>query len=241
MLAAQGYAPNQKLVLMSDGGESVRRLVARIGPEAEHVLDWFHVTMRLTVLRQMTKGACPTDLGWMEQRLRDLEQLKWLLWHGHARQAVDAAQELADEAWGRGEDAKEEEMRAVEARGKLRRLHIAAEELATYLRRNAGQIVNYGERHRAGERISTGFVESTVNQIISKRFSKKQSMRWTQAGAHLALQARTRVINGELEDTFRRRWPGFQPMPKVEPDETKNSSFAIPPLPTITAPVAHGL
>ena len=46
VLAAQGYAPNQKLVLMSDGGESVRRLVARIGPETEHVLDWFHVTMR---------------------------------------------------------------------------------------------------------------------------------------------------------------------------------------------------
>jgi transposase len=39
VLASQGYAPNQKLVLMSDGGESVRRLVTQIGPEAEHVLD----------------------------------------------------------------------------------------------------------------------------------------------------------------------------------------------------------
>ena len=37
VLAAQGYAPNQKLVIMSDGGDSVRRLVARIGPETEHV------------------------------------------------------------------------------------------------------------------------------------------------------------------------------------------------------------
>ena len=108
VLAAQGYAPNQKLVLMSDGGESVRRLVVRIGPEAEHVLDWFHVTMRLTVLRQMTKGACPADPGWTEQRLRDGEQLKWVLWHGHARQAVDAAQGLADDASGRAQDAKQE-------------------------------------------------------------------------------------------------------------------------------------
>jgi len=31
-----------------------------------------------------------------------------------------------------------------------------------------------GERYRQGERISTGFVESTVNQVISKRFYKKQ-------------------------------------------------------------------
>ena len=236
-LAAQGYAPNQKFVLMSDGGESVRRLVARIGPEAEHVLDWFHVTMRLTVLRQMIKDACPADPGWTEQRLRDLEQLNWLLWHGHARQAVDAAQELADDAWGRGEDAKEDGAETAEARGKLGRLYTAAEELTTYLRRNAGQIVNYGERHRAGERISTGFVESAVNQVVSKRFSKKQSMRWTQAGAHLALQARTRV----LENVFRRRWPGFQPMPKAEPGEAKNGSFAVRLPPAITPQVAHGL
>lgn len=61
MLAAQGYAPNQKLVLMSDGGESVRRLVSQIGPEAEHV--------------QMTKGAS-TDPSWTERRLADLERLK---------------------------------------------------------------------------------------------------------------------------------------------------------------------
>ena len=241
VLASQGYAPNQKLVLMSDGGESVRRLVARIGPEAEHVLDWFHVTMRLTVLRQMAKGACPADAGWTEQRLRDLERLKWLLWHGHAPQAVDAAQELADDAWGREADEKEEGAVTAEARSKLRRLHVTAEELATYLRRNAGQIINYGDRHRAGERISTGFVESAVNQVVSKRFSKKRSMRWTQAGAHLALQARTRVLNGELEDTFRRRWPGFQPLSKVEPGEAENDSFALPTSPPPISPVAPAL
>jgi hypothetical protein len=63
---ATGNAPNQRVVLMLDGGESVRRLVSRIDPEAEHVLDWFHVTMRLTVLAQMTKGACP-DPGWTER------------------------------------------------------------------------------------------------------------------------------------------------------------------------------
>ena len=87
-----------------------------------------------------------------------------------------------------------------------------------------GQIINYDERHRAGERISTGFVESAVNQVISKRFSKRQPMRWTQAGAHLALQAQTRVLNGELEDTFRRRWPKFQ-QPKAEREKTRNGSF----------------
>jgi hypothetical protein len=37
---------------------------------------------------------------------------------------------------------------------------------------NAGAIVSYGERRRCGERISTGFVELTINQLIAKRFRR---------------------------------------------------------------------
>ncbi|MGF7213471.1 hypothetical protein GGE65_008114 [Skermanella aerolata] len=33
-------------------------------------------------------------------------------------------------------------------------------------------IVNYSERWRKGGRISTAFVESTVNRVISRRFAK---------------------------------------------------------------------
>lgn len=124
-LASYGHTPNQRVVFMSDGGESVCRLVSCIGPETEHVPDWFHVTMRLTALGQMTKGACPADPGWTENRLRDLERLKWLLWHGHARHAVEAAQGFADDAWCTEEDAA--------AEGKLGRPRAAAEEFATYL------------------------------------------------------------------------------------------------------------
>jgi len=182
------------------------------------VLDWFHVTMRLTVLVQTTKGAGP-DPGWTERRLADLERLKWLLWHGHARHAVEAAEGFAEDAWCLAEEA------TGEAKAKRARLRVAAEEFATYLRRNADQIVDYGERHRAGERISTGFVESAINQIVAKRSSKRQSMRWTQPGAHLVLQTRTRVLNGELEDVFRRQWPGFQPSPQAEA-AAENRSFA---------------
>jgi hypothetical protein len=68
---------------------------------------------------------------------------------------------------------------------------------------NGGFIPNYGERYRQGERNSTGFVESTVNQVISKRSCKKQQMAWTQQGAHPLLQIRTWVLNGDWEATFR--------------------------------------
>jgi hypothetical protein len=68
--------------------------------------------------------------------------------------------------------------------------------------------VNYGERYRCGERISIGFVESTVKQLLAKRFVKKQQMRWTPRGTHLLLQVRAKVLNGDLEAVFERRHPG---------------------------------
>ena len=91
-----------------------------------------------------------------------------------------------------------------------RKLLKAVEEFSTYIQRNRGFIPNYGERYRNGERISTGFVESAVNQVVSKRMAKKQQMQWTQRGAHLLLQVRTRVLNEEWEDVFRRWYPDFR-------------------------------
>jgi len=46
--------------------------------------------------------------------------------------------------------------------------------------------------------ISSAFVESAVNQVVSKRMVKKLQMRWAPKTAHLLLQVRTRVLNDEL-------------------------------------------
>ena len=75
------------------------------------------------------------------------------------------------------------------------------------LHNNASGIVNYGELHRCGARISTGFVESTINQLIAKRFVKKQQMRWTPRRAHLLLQVRVQTLNDDLHATFERWYP----------------------------------
>ena len=86
----------------------------------------------------------------------------------------------------------------------------ALEEFSTYIDNNASGIVNYGERHRCGERISTGFVESTINQLIAKRFAKKQQMRWTPRGAHLLLQIRVQALNEDLYATFEHWYPALR-------------------------------
>ena len=54
------------------------------------------------------------------------------------------------------------------------------------------------------------FVESTINQVISKRMVKKQQMRWTRRGAHNLLQIRTQVLDGAFRDAFARWYPGMQ-------------------------------
>ena len=48
--------------------------------------------------------------------------------------------------------------------------------LQRYLWRNGDLIPNYARRHRERQAISTAFVESLVNSLLTKRFSKKQSM-----------------------------------------------------------------
>jgi hypothetical protein len=45
-------------------------------------------------------------------------------------------------------------------------------------------------------------VESAIHPVVSKRFVKKQSMQRTLRGAHLLLQTRTKVLNGELEESI---------------------------------------
>jgi hypothetical protein len=91
-----------------------------------------------------------------------------------------------------------------------RKLLKAIEEFHTYIERNRTFIPNYGERYRCGERISTGFVESTVNQVIRRRFCKKQQMQWTKRGARLLLQTRVKTLNQELGTIVQRWYPDLQ-------------------------------
>jgi hypothetical protein len=51
-------------------------------------------------------------------------------------------------------------------------------DLIDYLQADRHALVNYGRRRHEGLPISTAFVESAVNEILSKRMIKQQQMRW---------------------------------------------------------------
>jgi hypothetical protein len=88
-------------------------------------------------------------------------------------------------------------------------IHPCCPKVFRVLASNTGSLINYGERYRAGERISSCLAESTVNAVISKRFTKRQQMQWTKRAAHLLLQTRTRTLDGTFRTLFKRWYPGL--------------------------------
>lgn len=197
-LKSQGLQANQDVTFLTDGGEEVRALTELVTPEAEHVLDWFHITMRLTVLGQYARGVAHHDKAEGARLLAALDSIKWLLWHGNQHRAGEEIAFFEDDVDGLAIDYPN--------LGKFAR---AAHEFAVYIASNAGSLINYGERFRSGERISSCLAESAVNAVISKRFAKRQQMQWTKRGAHLLLQTRTRTLDGTLRPLFERWYPGL--------------------------------
>jgi len=89
VLRSQGMQMNQQVTFLSDGADTVRDLQLYLNPNAEHILDWFHITMRITVMRQMTKGLGPPGSELREATLKELERVKWYLWNGNAFMAIE--------------------------------------------------------------------------------------------------------------------------------------------------------
>src|SRR5712671_4916302 len=153
-------------------------------------------TTKFTVLGQYGNGLvqCEAVLG--EQIQDQIERLQWSLWHGQV-----------DKALGKIDDLESSIAPFNETYARFNHLVKALSALRTYIVNNRHLIPNYGQRYHHGEAIATGFVESTVNQVVGKRFCKKQQMQWSKSGAHLLLQTRVKTLDGELGVIFKRWYP----------------------------------
>jgi hypothetical protein len=227
ILKSQGLQMNQQVVFLSDGGETVRELQTYLSPESEHWLDWFHITMRLTVMGQMLKGAAaeipkkgtegeadetPNDKDIQEVE-ENLDSLKWNLWHGNVYRALQVVERLEFDVEAIAEHSES-------AKKLVKTLY----EFGDYIKANRVFIPNFGDRYRHGEAISTAFVESTINQVVSKRMVKRQQMRWGRRGAHLLLQVRTRALDGVLRDDFVRWYQGMKPKADAQPGQHRKAA-----------------
>jgi len=196
VLHAQGLQMNQDIAFLSDGDDTLRTLQLEMSPKATHILDWFHLTMKLTILEQYGKGLVQCEAALGEEIREKIARLKWSLWHGQVDKALGKIDDLVSAiAPFNGTYAR------------FNPLVKALSTLRTYIGNNRHLIPDYGQRYHDGEAIATGFVESTVNEVVSKRFCKKQQMQWSKYGAHLLLQTRVKTLDGELGAIFKRWYP----------------------------------
>lgn len=190
---------------MSDGGRNVRNLQWDMRPNAEHVLDYFHIAMRVTVMQQIARGLPPPSETDKDVAVATLERVRHFLWHGNWRRALDLIGDVETRMLGATDpDVTDEPMSHPQVSPQARNLLKHLREFESYISANASMIPNYGERRRYGEAVSTAFVESTVNQVVAKRFAKKQQMQWTPRGVHLLVQLRVRTLDGTLANDFQR-------------------------------------
>ena len=109
--------------------------------------------------------------------MKELKRIKWFLWHGNVFRALQVIDDIQFDLEGcEGEMPSD---------SKLTKLLKAVTEFHGYISANRAFIPNYGDRYHYGETITTAFVESTVNEVVSKRMVETISKRG-QAGMALS-------------------------------------------------------
>lgn len=76
-----------------------------------------------------------------------------------------------------------------------------------YLESHLESLINYRPWRRMGRRISTGFVESSINRIVGRRMGKGPTDAWSRAGARRVLQVRVALLNEEWRELAQRQFP----------------------------------
>jgi hypothetical protein len=205
VLQGLGATSNTETTILSDGADGPRSLgeAACVGPTL-HVLDWFHLAMRIQHVAQAVKGwpqMTLEDRGEGKRFANAVEHIRWRLWHGQVERALD----LIGDTLGQIGDKATASTPAAAAAGKVLAV---LRGLETYVAGQAGLINDYATARDGDEPISTAPTEGTVQWLLHRRMGANQQMRWSPRGAHLMLKVRTAVTNGsfDLDHAVVERW-----------------------------------
>jgi hypothetical protein len=208
-----GYEGKGDITVISDGEDCLKRLKFALPQPAKHILDWFHIAMKLRPVEQTAAWwarRLPPDE--QEEFQEDIAAVRWRLWNGQTDRAIDLIGRLFHDLKGDEQGSAA----IVSLRGGLLSLR-------TYIAQNRGSIANYGARYREGKRIASTAAEASVNNLVARRMVKKQQMRWSERGANLLLQVRVALANGDLAERLAYR-------PPIQSRQTTISPFVPLPL-----------
>jgi hypothetical protein len=149
-----GYHPHTLLTVLTDGDEGLRNIAraASDGPIVV-ILDWFHLAMRLRPLEKIAQGLrtrVPTHRAAKEKIVDALEHLHWRLWHGK----LDALGECYEQVRV-AIRAFRRHTKGVRISTGPRALMSGLHELKQHIANNAGALIDYHRRQKAGLRVSS--------------------------------------------------------------------------------------
>jgi hypothetical protein len=201
VLSGLGMTEDTEVTILSDGADGPRSLgeAASTGT-VYHVLDWFHLAMRIQHAAQCAGGWPNNSPGDRRNRARFanvVEHIRWRLWHGQTGRALRLIQRTlaAVKAKSKGKTV------AARSAAKLAKALAALE---TYVSGLTDLIIDYASARLDDEPFSTSPTEGAVQWLLHRRTGARQQMRWSPRGAHLMLQVRTAIVNGTLEADHRR-------------------------------------
>ena len=180
-----GATPRTEFTILSDGADGPRSLgeAASVGPTF-HVLDWFHLAMRIQHVAQAVKDwpGNRNDNCQEGARFADaVEHVRWRLWHGQVQRALDLIGDTAEALDAVAAVASPASATA----GKVVKL---LRGLETYVAGQAELIIDYAAARHDAEPISTAPTESTVQWLLHRRMGTNQQMHWSPLGAHMMLK-----------------------------------------------------
>ena len=196
-LVEQGWHPGRPLAVISDGEAALPDLVrAATGEPVRHILDWFHLSMRMRPIEQVLTGLSARQLQDPEPvriAQASIERIRHLPWHGRAD---EADQEIALLS---GHGSKIAERNGVPVQESTKDLTRLCMELQGYAQNNRDAIINYHRRYHDKQPVSSLEAEGCVDEIANARMAKKQRMRWSPCGAHRVALVRAAVLDGRLK------------------------------------------
>ena len=195
-LAAQGWQPGAAVTVISDGEAALPELIrAATGGAVVHILDWWHISMRVRHAEQAMRGIFALQpehragLDIVDYRISRIRHLLWNGYHEEARRELFGLRHLAGEAvYLNGERLR----RSVD------RFLWHCDELRGYLANNEAALIDYGSRYREDMPISSSRAEGCVDETANARMAKSRRMRWSPRGAHRVALVRAAVLDGRL-------------------------------------------
>jgi hypothetical protein len=112
-----------------------------------------------------------------------LERVKWTLWHGKAKEALDKLELLITN------------VTETKKRSKLQKLY-------DYLKNNEAYLVNYEKREQQNKTYTSQVAETHIDSIINERYKNSKKMQWTREGAHNVLQIRGKITSKEWDKNW---------------------------------------